>query len=286
MNTSIIPTISIVIPTFNHAKFISKALESVINQTYKNWEAIIIDNNSTDDTDKVINQYNDQRIKYLKINNNGIIAKSRNLGIREAKGEWIAFLDSDDEWIPEKLERQLSILRSDKEAVFCHTNEIWIRNGTRVNQMKKHEKYGGYIFEKCLDMCRISPSSSIIKKEVFDHIGYFDESLIVCEDYDLWLRIAAHYKVLFLDQPLIKKYGGHVDQLSRVEGGIEKYRIQSLEKILSSKSLNKSQFNSAKEILIKKLNIYANGVRKRKRVKELDQITERIQYWINTSKNN
>ncbi len=276
--------VSVIIPTYNRKHTLSRAIESIISQTIKPLEIIIVDDGSDDGTREWIKQEY-PFIQYLNQNNSGVSA-SRNRGIFSANGNWIAFLDSDDEWIPEKLERQLSILRSDKEAVFCHTNEIWIRNGTRVNQMKKHEKYGGYIFEKCLDMCRISPSSSIIKKEVFDHIGYFDESLIVCEDYDLWLRIAAHYKVLFLDQPLIKKYGGHVDQLSRVEGGIEKYRIQSLEKILSSKSLNKSQFNSAKEILIKKLNIYANGVRKRKRVKELDQITERIQYWINTSKNN
>ncbi len=276
--------VSVIIPTYNRKHTLSRAIESIISQTIKPLEIIIVDDGSDDGTREWIKQEY-PFIQYLNQNNSGVSA-SRNRGIFSANGNWIAFLDSDDEWIPEKLERQLSILRSDKEAVFCHTNEIWIRNGTRVNQMKKHEKYGGYIFEKCLDMCRISPSSSIIKKEVFDHIGYFDESLIVCEDYDLWLRIAAHYKVLFLDQPLIKKYGGHFDQLSRVEGGIEKYRIQSLEKILSSKSLNKSQFNSAKEILIKKLNIYANGVRKRKRVKELDQITERIQYWINTSKNN
>ena len=276
--------VSVIIPTYNRKHTLGRAIESIISQTIKPLEIIIVDDGSNDGTREWIKQEY-PFIKYLNQNNSGVSA-SRNRGIFSANGNWIAFLDSDDEWIPEKLERQLSILSSDKEAVFCHTNEIWIRNGTRVNQMRKHEKYGGYIFEKCLDMCRISPSSSIIKKEVFDHIGYFDESLIVCEDYDLWLRIAAHYKILFLDQPLIKKYGGHVDQLSRVKGGIEKYRIQSLEKILSSESLEISQFNSAKEILIKKLNIYANGVRKRKRVKELDQITERIQYWINTSKNN
>ncbi len=276
--------VSVIIPTYNRKHTLGRAIESIISQTIKPLEIIIVDDGSNDGTREWIKQEY-PFIKYLNQNNSGVSA-SRNRGIFSANGNWIAFLDSDDEWIPEKLERQLSILSSDKEAVFCHTNEIWIRNGTRVNQMRKHQKYGGYIFEKCLDMCRISPSSSIIKKEVFDHIGYFDESLIVCEDYDLWLRIAAHYKILFLDQPLIKKYGGHVDQLSRVKGGIEKYRIQSLEKILSSESLEISQFNSAKEILIKKLNIYANGVRKRKRVKELDQITERIQYWINTSKNN
>ena len=186
--------------------------------------------------------------------------------------------------MPEKLEKQLLSLSDDKEAVLCHTNEIWIRNGVRVNQLKKHTKFGGYIFENCLDICRISPSSTIMRKKTFASIGYFDAALAVCEDYDLWLRVAAKHKILFLDQQLIKKYGGHHDQLSRLNNGIEKYRIQSLEKILNSKSLSKEQFFNAKQVLIHKLKIYQNGVRKRNRLIELEQIENKIQYWINSDK--
>ena len=186
--------------------------------------------------------------------------------------------------MPEKLEQQSLLLGADREAALCHTNEIWIRNGVRVNQLKKHTKFGGYIFEKCLDICRISPSSAILSKKIFTNIGYFDESLNVCEDYDMWLRVAAKHKILFLDYPLITKYGGHRDQLSRVNSGIEKYRIRSLEKILSSKTLSEKQFFIAKQVLIQKLKIYQNGVRKRNRYTELKKVEDKIEYWINSDK--
>ena len=104
LNTKLRPLVSIIIPTYPQATYIGKALQSIIDQTFKNWEAIIIDNHSTDDTQKILNQFVDPRIKCLKIKNNGIIAKSRNLGIKFAKGEWIAFLDSDDWWTKDKLE--------------------------------------------------------------------------------------------------------------------------------------------------------------------------------------
>jgi len=164
---------------------------------------------------------------------------------------------------------------------FFHTNEIWIRNGIRVNQMKKHKKYGGYIFEKCLDICRISPSSVLIQKEVFEIIGIFDESLRVCEDYDLWLRITSKYPVVFLDIPLIYKYGGHVDQLSKVNDGIESYRIQSLEKIIKSGFLSDEQKVMAVNTLVNKMKIYSKGLEKRKKLAALQDIKKNIQYWIN-----
>ena len=146
--------------------------------------------------------------------------------------------------------------------------------------MKKHKKYGGDIFKHCLDICRISPSSSIIKKDVFEEVGAFDESLTVCEDYDLWLRVTAKFNILFLDEPLIKKYGGHLDQLSKVPEGIEQYRIQSLEKILSMGSLTETQFRSAKNMLIHKLNIYAKGLKKRDKYEELTSTEKKIQDWL------
>jgi hypothetical protein len=182
--------------------------------------------------------------------------------------------------MPKKLEQQEKSILENPDARFCHTNEIWIRNGVRVNQMKKHQKYGGEIFEKCLDICRVSPSSVLIKKEVFDCVGLFDESLRVCEDYDLWLRITSKFSAFFLDRPLIIKYGGHSDQLSRVRGGIEQYRIEALEKLLGSTSLTESQSRSAKEVLVHKLNIYANGLEKRQRSEELDIVNEKIGQWL------
>ena len=147
--------------------------------------------------------------------------------------------------------------------------------------MKKHKKSGGYIFEKCLDICRISPSSVMLKKEIFDYIGTFDESLKVCEDYDLWLRITSKYPVCFLDIPLIKKYGGHSDQLSKAHDGIEFYRIQSLQKILESKILSKPQTLLAINMMVNKMNIYASGLEKRNKTEELSKLKKNIQYWTN-----
>jgi len=197
LNTSIIPTVSIVIPTYNHAKFINKALESVINQTYKNWEAIIIDNNSTDDTDKVINQYNDTRIKYLKINNNGVIAKSRNLGIKEAKGEWIAFLDSDDWWTNDKLEVCLS--KIDKDVDFIHHSYEYVNKSKFFFKKKiikgrelKKPILNDLLIGSITKGTQISNSSVIVRKNILLKIGGLNENkiLVGADDYDTWLRIA------------------------------------------------------------------------------------------------
>jgi glycosyltransferase involved in cell wall biosynthesis len=271
--------ISVIIPTFNRKKILGRAIQSVINQSLKPFEVIIIDDGSNDGTKDWVKE-NFQDIRYIYQNNQGV-SSARNKGIKYAYGDWIAFLDSDDEWLPNKLYEQVKAIGSNPEIKFFHTNEIWIRNGVRVNQMKKHKKYGGYIFEKCLDICRVSPSSVLIQKEVFDNIGIFDESLRVCEDYDLWLRITSKYPVVFLDIPLIYKYGGHADQLSKVNDGIESYRIQSLEKIIKSGFLSDEQKVMAVNALVNKMKIYSKGLEKRKKLAALQDIKKNIQYWIN-----
>ena len=276
MDNSIV-NVSVIIPTYNRKNLLKRALHSVSNQTFVPQEIIVVDDGSSDGTkDWVLERFPD--VRYIHQDNSGV-SSARNSGIKEAIGSWIAFLDSDDEWMSNKLEQQKGVINSFQEAWLCHTNEIWIRNGVRVNQMKKHQKYGGNVFENCLDICRISPSSVLIKKEVFEMVGLFDESLKVCEDYDLWLRITAVLPVIFLDQPLIIKYGGHTDQLSRVDSGIEKYRIQSLEKILSSNSLSISQSKIAISQLIKKLKIFSNGLEKRNKYEELNNYIKKIEFW-------
>ena len=270
--------ISVIIPTFNRKHTLQRAIDSVLAQTFKPFEIIIVDDGSKDGTKEWL-LLNYPSVQYIHQPNNGV-SSARNKGIQISQGSWIALLDSDDEWMPEKLEYQSRFLEMNRDSSFCHTNEIWIRNGVRVNQMKKHKKYGGDIFKHCLDICRISPSSSIIKKDVFEEVGAFDESLTVCEDYDLWLRVTAKFNILFLDEPLIKKYGGHLDQLSRVPEGIEQYRIRSLEKILSMGSLTETQFRSAKDMLIHKLNIYAKGLKKRDKYEELTSTEKKIQDWL------
>ena len=271
--------ISVIIPTFNRKKTLGRAIQSVSNQSLSPFEILIIDDGSNDGTKEWVKK-SPQDIKYIYQNNQGV-SSARNKGIKYAYGDWIAFLDSDDEWLPNKLYEQVKAIGSNPEIKFFHTNEIWIRNGVRVNQMKKHKKYGGYIFEKCLDICRVSPSSVLIKKEIFDDIGTFDESLRVCEDYDLWLRITSKYPVVFLDIPLIYKYGGHAGQLSKVNDGIESYRIQSLEKIIKSGVLNNEQKLIAVNTLINKMKIYAKGLEKRNKLRELQDIKKNIQCWIN-----
>ena len=271
--------ISVIIPTFNRKETLKRAIQSVVMQSYTPYEIIVIDDGSDDGTKEWLKD-NFPNVKYIYQMNSGV-SSARNKGIKFARGDWIALLDSDDEWLPSKLKDQANEIESNPAAKFLHTNEIWIRNGVRVNQMKKHKKYGGYIFEKCLDMCRISPSSVLIKKDIFDEIGMFDETLKVCEDYDLWLRFASKYPVHFLDQPLIKKYGGHSDQLSKVDDGIESYRIRSLKKIMNSGILNKKQKTITKDVLVKKMYIYAKGLEKRNKIRELNDTKKNIQYWIN-----
>ena len=269
--------ISVVIPTFNRISLVARAIDSVLKQSLNPYEIIVVDDGSDDGTSEMIqNKY--KSIKLIQQQNNGVSA-ARNNGIKHAKGDWIALLDSDDEWTEKKLENQVDRLIKTPEYDFCHTNEIWIRNGVRVNQRKKHEKYGGYIFDKCLDICRISPSSVLFRKNILDHVGWFDDQLPVCEDYDLWLRITAEYRILFIDEPLIIKYGGHDDQLSHGVEGIEFFRIKSLENLLEGSELSTDNRLLSIQMIIKKYNIYLNGLVKRKKQGEADQIKEKIKFW-------
>jgi len=271
--------VSVIIPTYNRKHTLKRAIQSVYIQSLPPFEIIVVDDGSNDGTKEWVKQKY-PGIKYIYQKNSGV-SSARNKGIKIARGDWIALLDSDDEWLPNKLNEQINKIKLNLDVKILHSNEIWIRNGVRVNQMKKHKKFGGYIFEKCLDMCRISPSSVMLKKAIFDDIGTFDESLKVCEDYDLWLRITSKYPVCFLDIPLIKKYGGHSDQLSKAHDGIEFYRIQSLKKILESKILSKPQTLLAINMMVNKMNIYASGLEKRNKTEELSKLKKNIQYWTN-----
>ena len=271
--------VSVIIPTYNRKHTLKRAIQSVYMQSLLPYEVIVVDDGSNDGTKEWVKQKY-PNVKYIYQKNSGV-SSARNKGIKIARGDWIALLDSDDEWLPNKLIEQTNKIKSNLDVKILHSNEIWIRNGVRVNQMKKHKKSGGYIFEKCLDICRISPSSVMLKKEIFDYIGTFDESLKVCEDYDLWLRITSKYPVCFLDIPLIKKYGGHSDQLSKAHDGIEFYRIQSLQKILESKILSKPQTLLAINMMVNKMNIYASGLEKRNKTEELSKLKKNIQYWTN-----
>ena len=269
--------ISVVIPTYNRIALVERAIDSVLRQSIKPFDIIVVDDGSDDGTSEMI-QKKYRSINLVQQQNSGVSA-ARNNGIKHAKGDWISLLDSDDEWTEKKLENQANRLIKNPDYHFCHTNEIWIRNGVRVNQKKRHQKYGGYIFDKCLDICRISPSSTLFKKNILEHVGWFDTQLPVCEDYDLWLRITADYKILFVDELLIIKYGGHTDQLSQSVEGIELFRIKSLENLLANTELSPQKRNLAITMIIKKLNIYLNGLIKRKKQTETEQVKEKIKFW-------
>ena len=265
--------ISTIIPTYNRKHTLGRAIDSVYDQSYNVDEIILVDDGSNDGTKEWINQQY-PKINFISQSNSGV-SSARNCGIKEAKSNWIALLDSDDEWLPDKIHKQVEYLESNLDYLCCHTNEIWIRNGTRVNQMKKHQKFGGNIFFKSLDMCRISPSSIIFHKSILDQAGYFDEMFTICEDYDLWLRISAKFPILYLDMPLIKKYGGHKDQLSKVSGGIEKYRIDVLEKLINNNFSN-TQLAGIRSMLKKKWNVYSKGAKKRGNTNEYNHALKRI----------
>lgn len=224
-------------------------------------EVIVVDDGSTDDTCTVV-EAEFPGVRLIRQANRGVSA-ARNRGIEAATGEWIAFLDSDDEWKPDKLEIQLAALAACPGAPLCHTNEVWIRNGRRVNEGKRHAKAGGRIFERCLPLCVISPSSAVVRRSLFAEIGGFDESMPVCEDYDMWLRICARHPVAFVEEPLTVKYGGHSDQLSRSRPGMDRYRIAALDRILDAGILETRDRDAAVGVLLDKIKIYKNGASKR-----------------------
>ncbi len=259
--------ITVIIPTHNRAYSLSRALDSVFSQSVLPNEVIVVDDGSSDGTYGLIEQKYPQ-VKTIYQHQQGVSA-ARNRGIREAKSDWIAFLDSDDEWLPHKLEQQCEMLKNSPSLQVCHTEEIWIRNGERVNQMNKHKKTGGWIYQNCLPLCAMSPSSIIIHKRIFDDVGLFKEHLPACEDYDLWLRICARYSVLYIEKPCINKYGGHEDQLSSAHWGMDRFRIQALMDILKEQVLNEGDKSATKIVLRKKIEVYSKGARKRGKDEEL-----------------
>jgi glycosyltransferase involved in cell wall biosynthesis len=251
--------VSVIIPTYNRESTLSRAIDSVLKQTYRNFEVIVVDDGSTDNTSRVIEKYKD-RIRYYSKLHSGVSA-ARNLGLEKSEGTWVSFLDSDDYWLPKKLESQMEYLRKNPDIMIVQTDEYWMRNDKIVNPMKKHKKYSGWIFEHCLPLCIVSPSAVLIHQKVFNDVGVFDESFPVCEDYDLWLRVSLKYKIALIPEKLVVKTGGHSDQLSRKYWGLDRYRVRALEKVLND-DLSPLQKRLVLEEIIKKLTILSEGRKK------------------------
>ncbi len=254
------PLVSVIIPTFNRGWILREAIDSVLAQDFRDFELIVVDDGSTDDTGRILDSYG-QDLTVLRQSNRGVSA-ARNLGIGAAAGQLIAFLDSDDLWLPRKLSVQVDFFSSHPDAMINQTEEIWIRNGVRVNPKTRHQKFSGLIFERSLELCLVSPSAVMMRRTLFDQVGLFDEDLPACEDYDLWLRISWRFPVHLIETALIIKRGGHADQLSKAPG-LDKFRIQSLQKIIESGQLSEDSCRAAVQTMLDKCTIYAGGCRKR-----------------------
>jgi glycosyltransferase involved in cell wall biosynthesis len=261
-----VPLVSVIIPTFNRARFLPQAVESVLGQSFVDFELLVVDDGSTDCTPAALSPYMGH-LRYLRQENRGVSA-SRNRGIHESRGELVAFLDSDDSWHKDKLKHQVNYFSAHPEAVACYTDEIWIRRGRRVNPKKRHAKYSGYIFEKVLPLCIISPSSVMLKRSVFEKVGLFDENLPACEDYDMWLRVAHRYHVHFIPRPLITKRNGHHDQLSAEYRGLDRFRVKSLGKMLSNGRLTARERALVLEQMVKRCTILSEGCLRRGKTDE------------------
>ncbi|MFT5425619.1 MAG: glycosyltransferase involved in cell wall biosynthesis [Gammaproteobacteria bacterium] len=273
-------SVSVVIPTFNRVTLLERALNSVLAQTLPADEVIIVDDGSTDNTVSIVQSLYSKnelsRVNFIEQENLGVSA-ARNAGIDAAKHEWIALLDSDDVWHNNKLEKQIQALKNSPEYLICHSDEVWIRHGRRVNQMNKHQKLGGHIFQHCLPMCAISPSAVLIHRLIFDEIGLFDETLPACEDYDLWLRLCSRYPLLYIDEALITKHGGHEDQLSHKHWGMDRFRIQALNKIISEAKLNDNDRDAAIKMMRYKINIYLVGAEKHGNTEHVDDFKQLLE---------
>ncbi len=260
--------VSVIIPVYNRESFISKAVESVLNQTYKNFEIIVVDDGSIDETYfSILHLTSDKRLSYYLLNENKGVSFARNYGIKHADGKFIAFLDSDDYWLPEKLEKQVKYMLENNLKI-CQTDEYWLRKNRFVNPKKKHKKISGNIFYKSLELCIVSPSAVMLDREVFENVGMFDEKMPACEDYDLWLRVSLKYNVGLFEEKLIVKRGGHEDQLSR-NFGLDKYRIYSLLKLLENNNLSYEKREKTVNVLKNKLKIYIAGCKKRFKTEEV-----------------
>ena len=262
------PQVTVILPTWNREKWLKTSIESVLSQTFQDFELIVVDDASTDSTGKILESYSG-KIKTILLPENLGVSAARNTAIVQSDSNWIAFLDSDDYWHAEKLEKQIkqTILRPEHQIHF--TDEIWIRNGIRVNPKNKHRKREGRIFKPSLALCLMAPSTVMLHRELLERHGMFDDSLPVCEDYDLWLRLTAYHPVALLNEKLITRHGGHSDQLSRKLWGIDRFRVQSLHKILSQEDLRSGDRSAAIRMLRKKCEILIKGFRNRGNMKEI-----------------
>lgn len=269
--------VSVVIPTFNRVHLLERAINSVLTQTNNNFELIVVDDGSTDNTLSLLSPKFPQ-VHWIHQQNSGV-SKARNRGILQAKGKWIALLDSDDVWHPQKLELQLKFIQKTPSILFCHTDEQWIRNEVKVNPPSYLNKTNEQIFINSLDRCIICPSSVLMHKSILEKVGLFDEKLPVCEDYDLWLRLLISHDIAYLPQKLVTKYGGHKDQLSTQYWGMDRFRVTSLEKLLNLPDLKEKLKKQIIKTLVLKLDRLAESFAKHNKHKQAQKFRSKSEHY-------
>ncbi len=255
--------VSVVIPIYNRAHLLERSLGSVLAQTMRDFEVLVIDDASFAPLDDAIAAFADPRVRLVRLPERSGVSAARNTGIELSRAPLIAFLDSDDAWQPNKLAAQVAFMNAHPHLPLVHTEEIWIRNGKRVNPKRYHQKSGGHIFRDALHRCLISPSAVVLRRSAFATFGRFDPTLPVCEDYDLWLRITSRSAVGFLSTPLTIKYGGHADQLSGALPAMDRFRVRALHKLLREVALSREDQVAAWTVMRDKSRVLWLGAEKR-----------------------
>lgn len=271
--------VSVIIPTYNRRELVARAVLSVLEQTRQPDELLVVDDGSSDGTAESLRRQFGSGVRVIETPQRGVAA-ARNTGVRASGGEWLAFLDSDDRWLPEKLAVQLAWLGSNPEAQICQTEEIWIRNGRRVNPRLRHRKPSGTIFLASLELCLVSPSAVLLRRSLFERVGGFDESFLACEDYDLWLRISRDTPIWLIDRPLVVKHGGHADQLSRQHWGMDRFRIAAIARVLDAGGLPGAWEQQARRVLAAKSEVLAKGAEVRGRLEEAERYRRLARHYL------
>lgn len=265
--------VDVIIPTFNRAQCLERAIESVLKQTYKEYKLHIVDDGSTDATTEILEKYNGEARLVIHRQANSGVSAARNCAAKNSSAQWISFLDSDDEWLPQKLEKQISFLKNNPNCRFLHAEEIWIRNGVRVNPKVKHNKGPTDLFKRSLEFCLISPSTVIMRRDLFLEHGMFNEAFTVCEDYDLWLKILVREEIGFLSDFVTNKYGGHADQLSTQFVAMDYWRIKSLFTLLQT-AISQDKKDLIVSEIKKKAPILLSGYQKHQNMEPHKEISD------------
>lgn len=280
--------VSVIIPVYNRYRMLRQAVASVLCQTYRDFELIVVDDGSTDGARNIgmeglepdmsavplvtdggvrptpeVEEHAPPSFTYHRVTHTGMPGLVRNHGVKVARGKYIAFLDSDDLWMPHKLELQTALMREPAAPRISHSRELWLRGGKVVSQASQRHKRDGMLFDDALQKCIIGPSTVVMERSLFVESGGFREDLEIAEDYELWLRITPDERVGYIDTPLIVKRGGHEDQLSSKYGQIEIFRIHALLELVESGYFSGGNQARATGELSRKCAIYANGARKR-----------------------